>query len=259
MTPWTAAVVQFDPEPAAPARNVEKATGLVDALADRPDLVLLPELFSTGYCLDRAEELAARGPATLAGLAAWARERRCLAAGSLLHPWPGGVANAGFLMDRDGSVHPLYAKAHLFKPMDEHRFLVPGRERRLWQSSLGRLAPAVCYDLRFPEMIRFLALTGAEALLVPAEWPRPRTGHWELLLKARAVENGLFVLGANRVGEQGGHVFEGASQIIDPWGEVLAHAGGGEAAVTAHVDPARVEEVRRRIPVLDDRQPEVDG
>jgi predicted amidohydrolase len=113
--------------------------------------------------------------------------------------------------------------------------------------------------LRFPEMIRRLALAGATALLVPAEWPRPRTGHWELLLRARAVENGLFVLGANRVGEQGGHVFEGASRIVDPWGQLLAEAGEAEGAFDAVVDPARVDDVRRRIPVLEDRVPEVDG
>ena len=124
---------------------------------------------------------------------------------------------------------------------------------------MGPLGAAVCYDLRFPEMIRRLARVGAEALLVPAEWPRPRTGHWELLLRARAVENGFFVLGANRVGSQAGQAFEGASQIVNPWGDVLARAGDGEGAALAEVDPAAAAEARRRIPVLEDRVPEVDG
>lgn len=258
MEPWTAAAVQFDLEAAAPDRNLERATQLADALAGRPDLVLVPELFTTGYCLDRAAELAVEGPRTLESLSVWARDRRCLVSGSLLHPWPGGVANAAFLIDRDGFVHPLYAKAHLFRPMDEHLHLVAGRELRLWRSSLGALAPAVCYDLRFPGMIRRLALAGAEVLLVPAEWPRPRTDHWELLLRARAVENGLFVLGANRIGEQGGQVFEGASQAVDPRGEVLGHAGGEEGSALAVVDLSRVQEARNRIPVLEDELPGLD-
>lgn len=259
MTPWTAAALQLDLVPADPDRNVDLALALAEGLPERPDLVLLPELFTTGYCLERAAELAAEGPRALRRLGAWARGRRCLVAGSLLHPWPGGVANAAFLLDRDGSLHPLYAKAHLFRPMEEHRWLVAGRELRLWESSVGRLGAAVCYDLRFPAMIRRLARAGAEALLVPAEWPRPRTGHWELLLRARAVENGLFVLGANRVGEQGGQVFEGASQIVDPWGEVLASAGEGEGAVTARIEPERAVEARRRIPVLEDEVQGIDA
>lgn len=256
MKPWLAAALQFDLAPANPALNVDRALALADALPTRPDLVLLPELFTTGYCLDRAAELAPEGPRSLVRLADWARDRRCAVSGSLLHPWSGGVANAAFLIDCDGASHPLYAKAHLFRPMDEHLHLVVGRELRLWDSSVGRLGIAVCYDLRFPAMIRRLALAGAATLLVPAEWPRPRTSHWELLLRARAVENGLFVLGANRIGAQAGQVFEGASQLVDPWGEVLAHAGSSAGDAAAVVDPERAVEARRRIPVLED---EVEG
>ncbi|MBE0618438.1 MAG: carbon-nitrogen family hydrolase, partial [Proteobacteria bacterium] len=226
---------------------------------ERPDLALLPELFSTGYALDRAPELARRAPATLEALAGWARGRSTRVAGSLLHPWRGGVANAAFLIEPDGVNHPLYAKVHLFGPMAEDRHLVAGDAPVVWQSSLGPLAVATCYDLRFPVFCRRLALAGAGTLLVPAEWPAPRTAHWEVLLRARAVESQWFVLGANRTGRDGQTVFEGASQVVDPWGEVLGNAGAPEGVVLARIEPRRLDEARERIPVFRDQVPGLDG
>lgn len=255
---WRAALVQWSVVRGDPDANLERARALVAALPERPRLVLLPELFSTGYALEAAPELARRATATLEALAAWARDGGFLVAGSLLHPWEGAVANAAFLLEPAGASHPLYPKVHLFRPMDEHRYLVPGRAPVVWDSSLGRLAVATCYDLRFPVFCRRLALAGAEALLVPAEWPTPRTPHWEILLRARAVENAWFVLGANRTGRDGETVFEGASQAVDPWGEVLAHAGRGEGAVLVRIERRRLAEVRERIPVYGDRVPALD-
>lgn len=250
---WLAALLQWNVVRGDSDANLERAQALLEALPERPGLVLLPELFSTGYALENAPELAKRAPATLEAVAAWARDRGCLVAGSLLHPWEGGVANAAFLVEPGPTRHPLYPKVHLFRPMNEHRYLVPGRAPMVWESSLGRLAVATCYDLRFPVFCRRLALAGAEALLVPAEWPAPRTPHWEVLLRARAVENAWFVLGANRTGRDGETVFEGASQAVDPWGEVLAHAGRGEGAVLARVERRRLAEARERIPVYGDQ------
>ncbi len=117
---------------------------------------------------------------------------------------------------------------------------------------------ATCYDLRFPVFCRRLALAGAEALLVPAEWPAPRTAHWEVLLRARAVESQWFVLGTNRVGRAGETVFEGASQVLDPWGECLVHAGDREGAALARIERRRLAEARARIPVFADQRPGLD-
>jgi len=255
---WLAALVQLDIQTGAPSTNVERALALLDSAPERPDLALLPELFSTGYALDRAPELARQAEATLRRLAAWGRDRRCLMAGSILHPWAGGTANAAFLLEPDGATHPRYPKVHLFRPMDEDRHLVAGTAPVVWHSSLGDLAIATCYDLRFPVFCRRLALAGATALLVPAEWPAPRTAHWEVLLRARAVESQWFVLGANRTGREGETVFEGASQVVDPWGEVLARADAGETVLTARLDVRRVLEARSRIPVFTDQVPGLD-
>ncbi len=258
MSPWTVAAVQMAVEAGRPGRNLERALALVEGLRPRPDLVVLPELFTTGYDLERARELAPAGPACLERLGRWCRDAGVRVAGSVLHPWGGGVANAGFFVEADGRCLDLYPKVHRFRPMDEHRYLRPGRTPRVWRTGLGPVAVAICYDLRFPVFCHRLALSGAVVLLVPAEWPRPRTDHWELLLRARAVENAWYVVGANRVGPGEGAVFEGASQVVSPWGEVLAHAGRAEGAAVARVDPARLHEARGRIPVYDDRVPGLD-
>jgi predicted amidohydrolase len=258
MRDFRAAVVQTAIPREDPIGNLEHALALADATPGA-DLYLFPELFTCGYALDRAEEIAARAPETLARLSAWARERDSLASGSILHPAPGGgTINAAFCVERDGTLLPLYAKVHLFGPLGEPEFLKAGSERVVWETSLGRFGAAICYDLRFPEMIRRLAVEGAEALLLPAEWPEPRTAHWRLLTEARAVENGMYVLAANRVGRQGRHGFAGQSRIVTPWGELAASLGAEEGCAAAAVEGARVAEARRLLPVLANRVPEVD-
>lgn len=253
MRSWRAGLVQMAIAEAEPERNLQRALDLTAGA--EADLFVLPELFSTGYALERARELAVQGPRTLEDLARAARDRGVRWVGSLLHPSGDGVANAAFFVEPDGRLHPLYPKAHRFRPMDEHRHLAAGIGPRVWDTSLGRIGVAVCYDLRFPVFCRRLALAGAHALVVPAEWPRPRTPHWELLLRARAVENAWWVLGVNRVGPGRGVVFEGASQAVDPWGEVEAHLGSDEGVAVVEVDPARNAEARTRIPVFEDQVP----
>jgi len=115
----------------------------------------------------------------------------------------------------------------------------------------------ICYDIRFPELARKLALSGAKILFVPAEWPHPRLHHWRSLLIARAIENQMYVCGINRVGRDAANVFCGHSMIVDPWGEVIAEADETETIISAAVDLARPDEVRSRIPVFRDRRPEL--
>jgi omega-amidase len=115
----------------------------------------------------------------------------------------------------------------------------------------------ICYDLRFPELFRRYALAGARLILVPAEWPHPRRAHWQTLLRARAIENQCFVAACNRVGITGNSTFFGASAVIDPWGEALVEGGETELILTATIDLSLVDTVRKRIPVFEDRRPEL--
>jgi omega-amidase len=115
----------------------------------------------------------------------------------------------------------------------------------------------ICYDIRFPELARTLALDGAKILFVPAEWPHPRLHHWRTLLMARAIENQMFVVSCNRVGTSGSTHFFGHSLIIDPWGEIIAEGAEHEEIITAALDLTEVDKVRGRIPVFEDRRPEL--
>jgi predicted amidohydrolase len=116
----------------------------------------------------------------------------------------------------------------------------------------------ICYDLRFTEMWRKYALGGARLFLLPAEWPARRAAHWQTLLRARAIENQVFVAACNRVGESKGETFAGKSAAIDPWGDAVVEAGAeNEVLLTCEIDLAKVDDIRQRIPVFKDRRPEL--
>lgn len=170
------------------------------------------------------------------------------------------VANRGLLFGPDGLLVARYDKIHMFdvdldngESWRESATYRPGEEARLADLPFGRMGFAICYDVRFPQLFRAEALAGAEIMTLPAAFTR-QTGeaHWEVLLRARAIENGAFVIAAAQAGlhEDGRETF-GHSMIINPWGRVLASAGGtGEAVITANLDIAEVAAARRKIPTL---------
>jgi deaminated glutathione amidase len=172
----------------------------------------------------------------------------------------GKVANRGFLFGPDGGEICQYDKIHMFdvdldngESWRESRTYNPGRAGLVAELPFGKLAFAICYDLRFPQLFRAEALAGAQILTVPAAFTR-QTGeaHWEVLLRARAIENGAFVIAAAQAGlhEDGRETF-GHSMIVDPWGRVLASASGeGEGVVLAEIDIADVAAARAKIPNL---------
>lgn len=225
-----------------------------------PDVFVLPELWSTGYALERAAELASPfGEADAAFLAALAREYGvAFAGGSVLAARPDGrVSNRAQVLEKDGSLIGGYDKIHLFRLMDEDRYLAQG-EAPLWFDMGGmRCASVICYDIRFCELVRRLAVGGAEVLFVSAEWPMPRLEHWQILLRARAIENQMFVVACNRCGRTGGTTFVGHSAIIAPDGTVLAQADANEALIAAELDPELLRHTRSLIPVFRDRVPEL--
>jgi len=172
----------------------------------------------------------------------------------------GKIANRAFLFAPDGLKICTYDKIHMFdvdldngESWRESSAYEPGSEARVADLPFGKLGFAICYDVRFPQLFRTEALAGAEILTVPAAFTR-QTGeaHWEILLRARAIENGAFVIAAAQAGvhEDGRETF-GHSMIVDPWGKVLASAGGtGEGVVLADIDIAAVAASRGKIPNL---------
>lgn len=232
------------------------------ALEQGTEVAVLPELWTTGYDLERIHELAeeeASSP-TLARFAALAREKGlALVLGSLPEKDCGRIYNTSWVLGPEGRVVGKYRKVHLFAPMGEPGYLSPGKELSTFELGGARCGLMICYDLRFPELCRALALRGATVIFVPSEFPKPRLHHWRTLLQARAIENQLFVVAVNRIGEDNANGFFGHSMVVDPWGEVLFEAGEEEGVWTVELDLARVEEVRRRIPCLRDRVPAVYG
>ncbi|MFC4078285.1 carbon-nitrogen family hydrolase [Salinithrix halophila] len=222
----------------------------------RPDVVALPEMWNTAYDLPRFESIADRGDLRRK-LAELAREHGItLMAGSIGEQDDTGCYNASYIFASDGSELARYRKLHLFRLMGEEKVLKPGGDGRvLFPVGEGRGGVIICYDLRFPEMVRSLALDGAQCLFVPAQWPHPRLNHWRVLNQARAIENQMVVVAVNRVGSDPNNTFCGHSMVIDPWGNILAEAAEGEEILTVDLDLSEVEQVRRKIPVFEDRIP----
>jgi predicted amidohydrolase len=261
------ALVQLDAGP-DPEANVAHAAELADrAAASGARLVALPEYLQyrgpdDGY---RASARPIPGEFT-APFEAVARRHGCwILTGSLAEasadparPW-----NTAVLLDPEGRIAARYRKIHLFDiavergPADlESARVSPGDEPVVADVEGVRLGLTICYDLRFPELYRTLALAGAEVLAVPSNFTE-RTGrdHWEVLLRARAIENGAFVIAPSQIGGPPGQPAFGRTMVVDPWGTVVAQAADQEAIVVADLDLERVRSIRRQIPALANRRP----
>ena len=248
---------QMDVQKAEPQVNLATVNQLVvEAAARDSDLLLLPELWGSGYDLKNAGTYATTLDdglfAETAGLAA---EHDLYIYGSLLSSVHGDSTNTGVLFGPTGEILAEYSKLHLFRLMEEDQWLAPGPAPTLADAPWGKAGLSICYDLRFPELYRSYALQGAHVFLVPAQWPHPRLYHWQTLLRARAIENQTFVIACNRVGITDDTEFCGHSAIIDPWGEIIVEAGETPVLLTADIDLGRVAEIRQKIPVFQDRRP----
>jgi deaminated glutathione amidase len=260
------------------AANLAAADRLTRAAAaDGARLIVLPEKWTV---LGRDEDLRAGaegldGPA-IAWARALARELRIdLVAGSILEHVQSDrgasgelLANTSVHVDPRGELRAVYRKLHMFdvevqgRVYRESALTEPGGEIVTSETAEGvELGLAICYDLRFPELFRALAVRGARVVVLPSAFTLPTTrDHWEILLRARAIENEVFVLAANQVGPHpGGNHSGGRSMIVDPWGVVLARAEDGEGWIAAELDLARQGEIRAQLPVLAHRRLDVYG
>jgi omega-amidase len=254
----TIALAQQDVPIGEPGTNLARARDFAAQARDSgADLLLLPELWLHGYDLERAEEWAAPlGEGGFADMAAIAGEFGLYLAGSLLEQHAGGVSNTAVLYDPDGTLLGSYRKIHLFRLMQEPRYLVPGDHATLCPTPWGPVGLAICYDMRFPELFRAMALAGAVLFLVPAQWPVRRVEAWFLLARARAVENELFVAACNRVGTDGQVDFPGSSCLIDPLGNSLVKGDDQERLLIAQADLHEMHKARRYLTVYEDRRPD---
>ncbi len=253
-------VIQSDLVFGDPQANLTNLlTSLQKALQEKPDIIIWPEMWNTCYDLTRLAEIADKdGVPSIAPLKEFAAKNEVnLIAGSIADLRRGKAYNTTYVIDRLGNTVAAYSKIHLIGLMDEDRFITPGSELNLFSLDSIPCGSIICYDLRFPELVRSLAVKGAEVLFVPAQWPSIRLPHWRTLLIARAIENQMYVVSANRVGRDPKNEFPGHSMIIDPWGEIIYEAGGEEEVFTVELDTQLVRSVREKMPVFKDRVPAV--
>jgi predicted amidohydrolase len=263
------ALVQLDADP-DPDTNVQRAADLADrAAADGARLVVLPEYlqFRGSDAGFRSSARPIPGPFTDPFADVARRRGAWVLVGSLAEASHDAERpfNTSVLIGPDGELAARYRKVHLFDvavdagPVDtESARVTPGDELVTADVEGVRVGLSICYDLRFPELYRGLALAGAEVLTVPANFTE-RTGrdHWEVLLRARAIENAAYVLAPSQIGGPPGQPAYGRSMVVDPWGTVVAQAPDSVAIVHAELDIDRVAAIRRQIPALANRRPDV--
>ncbi|RDE05279.1 carbon-nitrogen hydrolase family protein [Sphingomonas aracearum] len=254
-------------DPAANARVL--STAIADASEGGASMLFTPEMSGL---LDRdrtraAERIAPESSDTVlhAVCEAAAAHGMWVHLGSLaVRCEDGRLANRGFVIDGSGEIRARYDKIHLFD-MDlpggeswrESAAYAPGEATVVVETPAGLLGPTICYDLRFPDLYRTLSDAGATILSVPAAFTRPTgAAHWHLLLGARAVEAGAFVIAAAQTGvHEDGRATYGHSLVVDPWGEVLLDMGEEAGLAFAEIEPATLADVRARLPALQHRRP----
>lgn len=269
MTKFIAAAVQMDSQDDKNA-NLAAAEGYIrEAAARGARLVVLPESMNyIGRDMAGEAETIPGGP-TFRKMAELARELGIwLEAGSIYESNPEDPArpfNTTFLVRPDGTLAAKYAKLHPFDVVlpngvtsRESDRVCPGKTLALGDTEWGKLGLAICYDVRFGEMFRIMALEGAKIFAVPANFT-VNTGkdHWEVLVRARAIENECYVIAPNQMGKKPRFTAYGNSLIVDPWGTVIARASDKPGVITAEIDLDYVTKVRQSTFTLDNRRPDV--
>ncbi len=244
----------------SPDENFALAATLAErAVRSEARLLVLPEMFATGFSMDAAA-VAPHAERIRAFLSDLANRHQVWVMGGYADPATGGDGarprNACSLYDPQGREQLRYHKIHPFSLAGEHEHYDGGTALHTIEVEGCRVTPLICYDLRFPEPFR-AAAASTDLFCVIANWPAKRRDAWRLLLRARAVENQCYVLGVNRVGEAGGLPHSGDSALIDPFGAVLVGAQEVAAVIEGPVDPAAVATARAQFSFLADRRPGV--
>ncbi|PWA04681.1 carbon-nitrogen hydrolase [Pueribacillus theae] len=232
----------------------------VDAMLEQLkdyDLVILPEIWATGYFsfdkyVEEAEEL--DGSFVQHYMKKAKELNLMLFAGSFVEREGNQFFNTSVLFSNEGEILDTYRKIHLFRyGSKEGEILTRGDKISVVDTKFGKIGLSTCYDMRFPELYRKQVDLGAEIFLVTAAWPHRRIIHWDTLNVARALENQCYVISCNCVGDHRGSFFGGHSQVVDPWGTVLAKVGDSETILKTEIDLSVIEETRERFPNLKHR------
>lgn len=253
-SPLNVHLVQMEPVWEDRAANHAKARRLIKAAAPQPgSLIVLPEMFATGFSVNLPTTAEPLGGPTEQFLREMATVHQCCVIGGLVTALPDGHgSNQALVIAPDGCELARYNKNHPFSMGGEDQVHTAGQGVSLFEWQGLRIAPLICYDLRFPELTRDAVRAGAEVLIYIAAWPARRTQHWVTLLQARAIENLAYVVGVNYCGADPNFSYLGRSVIVDPQGVIIADAAGHEHLVSSQIDPPIVRDWRAQFPALRD-------
>ena len=256
----TVSLAQISVARSNPEENLRRGERLV-AEAERrgSDIICFPEMWTTGFDWDKNERIANDQEKVIDRIADLAKRHHIWINGSMLAlNGEGRVANTSILFDSEGRRAGTYRKTHLFTLLHEDKHMAPGEAFCTVETPWGLAGLSVCYDIRFPELFRSYALMGVKFQFAPMAFPYPRLQHFKILLRARAIENQMFMFSTNQVGSEdfgrdGVATYFGSSAIIDPWGEtVVEGTERDEALLTATIDVDKVDEIRKKMTVLRD-------
>ncbi len=254
------AILQFDIHFSDPAVNRKKVLEMIDkASGEKPDVVVLPEMWNTSYnfkaICQNADEF---GQPTLNTLSKKAKQYNLnIVAGSIADNQDGKIYNRAYVFNREGTVVHSYDKIHLVRHVQEDQYISSGNGIEVFELEGVKCGILICYDLRFPELSRTLALKGAEVIFAPVQWFETRIDHYEILCKARALENQIYFVTANRIGQEFKAIFPGKSMVVNPWGEIIGQMGSSEEILYCDLDLSLVQRTRQKITCHQDRRPDL--
>ncbi|RLG54981.1 MAG: carbon-nitrogen family hydrolase [Candidatus Hydrothermarchaeota archaeon] len=242
------AAVQLEITPSRETNINNALIFIEEAFEHKAELIVLPEAFNTGFFPEnygKVENLENE----LKPILKLSKNKKAIIVGGVVEKESDKLYNSSVLI-YNGKIIGKYRKTKLFPLSNERKYFSPGNEFKVFNTGIGNLGVLICYEIRFPEISRELTKMGAEIIIAMAEFPEERIEHWVTLLRARAIENQLFVVGVNCVGGDKG--YPGRSAIIDPLGNILAKAGNSQEIIFADVDLNMVKEVRKKFPFLED-------
>lgn len=253
--------IQMDMAFGSSSENFVKAEALIrDAARSCPDVIVLPETWNTGFFPEESikDYCDKDGEKTKRVIGGLAKELNVnIVGGSVANVKNGEMYNTCYVFDRGGNCIAEYDKTHLFSPMKEDKHFAKGDHICKFELDGKSCGVIICYDIRFPELIRSMTVTGLDCLFVVTQWPSVRIAHLNALAKARAIENQMFVCCCNSCGKAGRNNYSGCSRMFDPQGVELVSAGETEEIITAELDFGVIENIRTTINVFADRRPEL--